>query len=91
MFKYRVIDNFRQGDCVVVGVCLIKVELGNESMVKKELSKFSNIRELLQLFGEYDFIAIIETNGLKALNDVVDKIREVDGIISTKTIIGAEF
>ncbi len=76
---------------MVVGVCMINVELGKETAVRKELAKFEGIRELLHLFGEYDFIAIIETDGLKALNDLVDGIREIKCITATKTIIGAEF
>lgn len=76
---------------MVVGVCMINVELGKEEEVRKELTRISEIRELLHLFGEYDFIAIIETTGLKALNDTVDRIRTIKGVTATKTIIGAEF
>lgn len=76
---------------MVVGVCLINVELGKEALVKDVLSKQEDIREVLHLFGEYDFIAIIETDGLKALSDIVDRVREIKGITATKTIIGAEF
>jgi len=76
---------------MVVGVCMINVELGKEEAVRKELTKLKEIRELLHLFGEYDFIAIIETDGLKALNDVVDTVRTIKGVTATKTIIGAEF
>ncbi len=32
----------------------------------------------MHLFGEYDFIAIIETEGLVALNEIVDRIREIE-------------
>ncbi len=70
---------------------MINVELGKENAVRKEISKMDGIKELLHLFGEYDFITIIETDGLKALNDTVDMIREIKGVTSTKTIIGAEF
>jgi DNA-binding Lrp family transcriptional regulator len=70
---------------------LINVELGSERDVRKKLSSIEGIRELLHLFGEYDFIAIVETEGLKALNDVVDSIRAVEGVTATRTIIGAEF
>jgi len=70
---------------------MINVELGKEEAVRKELTKLKEIRELLHLFGEYDFIAIIETDGLKALNDVVDTVRTIKGVTATKTIIGAEF
>jgi DNA-binding Lrp family transcriptional regulator len=76
---------------MVVGVCMINVELGKENAVRKEISRIEGIRELLHLFGEYDFIAILETEGLKALNDTVDTIRTLKGVSSTKTIIGAEF
>ncbi|MBI5253468.1 MAG: Lrp/AsnC ligand binding domain-containing protein [Euryarchaeota archaeon] len=76
---------------MVVGVCLINVELGKEAEVKDVLSKQEDIREVLHLFGEYDFIAIIETDGLRALNDIVDRIRGIKGITATRTIIGAEF
>jgi len=76
---------------MVVGVCMVNVELGQEEAVRKELTKLKEIRELLHLFGEYDFIAIIETDGLKALNDVVDTVRTIRGVTATKTIIGAEF
>ena len=76
---------------MVVGVCMINVELGKENAVRKEISRIEGIRELLHLFGEYDFIAILETEGLKALNDTVDTIRTLKGVTTTKTIIGAEF
>jgi len=76
---------------MVVGVCMINVELGKENAVRKEISRIDGIRELLHLFGEYDFIAILETEGLKALNDTVDIIRTLKGVTTTKTIIGAEF
>jgi DNA-binding Lrp family transcriptional regulator len=76
---------------MVVGVCMINVELGKENAVRKEIARIDGVRELLHLFGEYDFIAIIETDGLKALNDTVDTIRTLKGVTSTKTIIGAEF
>ena len=76
---------------MVVGVCMINVELGKENAVRKEISRVDGIRELLHLFGEYDFIAILETEGLKSLNDTVDIIRTLKGVTTTKTIIGAEF
>ena len=76
---------------MVVGVCLINVELGKETKVRNELAKVKGTKELLHLFGEYDFIAIIEADGLKALNSTVDKMREIKGVTATRTIIGAEF
>ncbi|RLG56180.1 MAG: Lrp/AsnC family transcriptional regulator [Candidatus Hydrothermarchaeota archaeon] len=76
---------------MVVGVCMINVELGREKEIKNKLAKIDEIKELVHVFGEYDFIAIIETEGLKSLNEVVDNIRTIDGVTATRTIIGAEF
>jgi len=70
---------------------MVNVDLGKEHEVRKEISRLDGVRELLHLFGEYDFIAILETEGLKSLNGVVDTIRTLKGVASTKTIIGAEF
>lgn len=75
---------------MVVAVCMISVELGKEIEIRRKLSMFEGIRELIHLFGEYDFIAIIEADDLRQVNYIVDKIRTIKGIASTKTVIGAE-
>ncbi|MFQ6137189.1 MAG: Lrp/AsnC ligand binding domain-containing protein [Candidatus Hydrothermarchaeales archaeon] len=75
---------------MVVAICMIKVELGKEAQARRKLSMFEGVRELLHLFGEYDFLVIIETDELRQVNYIVDKIREIEEITATKTIIGAE-
>lgn len=75
---------------MVSAVCMINVELGKEIQVRRELSMFEGVKELLHLFGEYDFLVIIKANDLRQVNYIVDKIREIDGVTATKTIIGAE-
>lgn len=75
---------------MVAAVCMINVELGKEVKVRRDLSMFEGVKELLHLFGEYDFLVIIKANDLRQVNYVVDKIREIDGVSATKTIIGAE-
>lgn len=75
---------------MIVTVCMINVELGKETKVRRALSMFEGVRELIHLFGEYDFMAIIEADSLKQVKDIVYKIRKIEGITSTRTIIGAE-
>jgi len=75
---------------VVVGVTLVNVEPGKEKDVFNALNDLEGIREVLHVFGEYDFISIVDVEGLSKLNSVVDEAREVDGVMSTQTIIGAE-
>jgi DNA-binding Lrp family transcriptional regulator len=75
---------------VVVGVTMVNVVPGEERYVYRELLDLNGIREVYHVFGEYDFVAIIEVEGLSTLNSVVDRIREIKGVTSTHTIVGAE-
>jgi len=75
---------------MVTAVCMINVKLGKEIPVRRALSMFEGVKELLHLFGEYDFLVIIKASDLRQVNYIVDKIREIDGVTATKTIIGAE-
>lgn len=69
---------------------MINVVPGEERAVYNELTDINGVREVFHVFGEYDFIAIIDVNGLSDINKSVDTIREIEGVVSTKTIIGAE-
>lgn len=82
--------DIKAGVFVVVGVVLVNVSPGNEKQVFNALKGIEGVREILHVFGEYDFIAIVDVEGLSKLNSVVDEAREVDGVTSTQTIIGAE-
>ena len=69
---------------------MVNVVPGEERYVYRELLDLNGIREVYHVFGEYDFGAIIEVEGLSTLNNVVDRIREIKGVTSTHTIVGAE-
>ena len=75
---------------MVIGVTMINVVPGEERTVYNQLTGIIGVREVFHVFGEYDFIAIIDVNGLTDINKSVDTIREIEGVTSTKTIIGAE-
>jgi DNA-binding Lrp family transcriptional regulator len=75
---------------VVVGVTMVNVVPGEERYVYRTLLELSGIREVYHVFGEYDFVVIIEVEGLTALNSSVDKIRDIKGVTTTHTIVGAE-
>ena len=75
---------------MVIGVTMINVVPGEERSVYNDLTKIAGVREVFHVFGEYDFIAIIDVSGLTDINKAVDTVREIEGVTSTKTIIGAE-
>jgi DNA-binding Lrp family transcriptional regulator len=63
---------------------------GEERAVYNNITKIHGVREVFHVFGEYDFIAIIDVGTLSEINKAVDTIRENEAVTSTKTIIGAE-
>jgi len=69
---------------------MIKVIPGEEKAVYNELKKITGIRDVFHVFGEYDFITIIDVGSLSEINKTVDAIRENEMVTSTQTIIGAE-
>lgn len=75
---------------MVIGVTMINVVPGEERTVYNALQQIAGVREVFHVFGEYDFIVVIDVSGLTDINKAVDTIREIEAVTSTKTIIGAE-
>jgi DNA-binding Lrp family transcriptional regulator len=71
----------------VMGFVLIKTEAGATRNVFNLLKDKNEITELIGLFGEYDLLAKIEANDTRALGRIIlDEIRDVPDILSTKTL-----
>ena len=75
---------------MVIGVTLVKVAPGFERSVFDLLRSIPGSRELYHLFGEFDFLVILEVETLPHLSKTVDEIRAVEGVITTRTVVGAE-
>lgn len=76
---------------MVIAYVLISTEPGKEQAVLKMLQKADGIVEIHPLFGEYDIMAKVEAEGITHLSEIVESIRQVDGIKGTKTYTGAVF
>ncbi|AAM05001.1 TPA: Lrp/AsnC family transcriptional regulator [Methanosarcina acetivorans] len=75
---------------MVIGVTMINVLPGYEKAAYRELKNIEGIKDVYHVFGEYDFVVIIDVKDLSILNAVVDRIRESETVTATQTIIGAE-
>jgi DNA-binding Lrp family transcriptional regulator len=75
---------------MVVGVTLVSVAPGQERSVFDALKAIPRVRELHHVFGEYDFLVVVDVDGLSLLRKTVDRIRDVDGVITTNTVVGVE-
>ncbi|AKB32420.1 Transcriptional regulator, AsnC family [Methanosarcina siciliae HI350] len=69
---------------------MINVLPGYEKAAYRELKNIEGIKDVYHVFGEYDFVVIIDVIDLSILNAVVDRIRESETVTATQTIIGAE-
>jgi DNA-binding Lrp family transcriptional regulator len=67
---------------------LISVESGTDTIVLQALKKISNVKEAEQVYGVYDIIARIEADTMDELKNMVfDRIRQLDKVKSTTTMI----
>lgn len=69
---------------------MINVEPGTEKSVYDALTKIKGVSEVVPVYGERDFIAIADVDGISNLNKAVMNIREINGVTYTQTILGME-
>ncbi|MHB8360722.1 MAG: Lrp/AsnC ligand binding domain-containing protein [Thermoplasmataceae archaeon] len=74
---------------LVIAFVLIKEKPGFELELQEKLRIIDGVIEIYTLFGEYDIIIKIETKDYKELEQlIVKKIRNMPGIMDTKTFTG---
>ena len=74
-----------------IGFVLITTQSGQEKMVRDRLEEIELVTSGWMLFGEYDLIARVQAdNEYDLTRCIVEEIRQMEGIVDTKTLIGAE-
>ena len=70
---------------------LINCDLGSEQKVIDQIRPLDGVKEIKGVFGAYDILAKIETATTEALRETITwKIRKIDRIRSTLTLMGIE-
>jgi DNA-binding Lrp family transcriptional regulator len=72
------------------GFVMINVEPGAEKAVYDSLLDIRGVRDVVPVYGEHDFIAIMDVDAISDLNIAVLEIREISGVTNTQTILGME-
>lgn len=57
------------------------------SKVSKMLTQFPNVETVYEITGQYDIVAIIAGLNIAEVNECVEKIRRVEGVENTNTMI----
>ena len=70
---------------------LINCELGSEESIIEQLKTLDGVIEVHGTFGAYDILAKIESSTVEVLRETITwKIRKIDKIRSTLTLMGIE-
>jgi DNA-binding Lrp family transcriptional regulator len=76
---------------VATAYILINCELGSEELIIQQLKNIDDISEVSGTFGAYDILAKIESPTVETLREIITwKIRKIDHIRSTLTLMGIE-
>jgi DNA-binding Lrp family transcriptional regulator len=55
--------------------------------VSKKIQEISNLETIYEVTGEYDIIAVISGMSVAEVNECIEKIRRVEGVMKTNTMI----
>jgi DNA-binding Lrp family transcriptional regulator len=76
---------------VATAYILINCELGSEELIIQQLKNIDDISEVSGTFGAYDILTKIESSTVETLREIITwKIRKIDHIRSTLTLMGIE-
>ena len=71
----------------MVAAVLICCEPQKETTVLDAVRKVDGLFYVYLLFGRYDMVALVRALDLTSASDVVARIRAVEGVISTETLV----
>ena len=67
---------------------LMNAELGSEDSLVGELRKMDGVKEVYQVYGVYDIVAMVEADTMDRVKEAITwKLRKLNGVKSTLTMI----
>ena len=76
---------------MATGYVLVNVEPGMEFSVFENVRGLEKVADATLLFGDYDLIVKVISEDMSSIAEfVVEKVRQVEGVLNTKTLAGAE-
>lgn len=76
---------------MAIGFALLSISPLCEKKVYETLKGLPEVKEIHPLFGEYDILLKIECQDIDSIGEIViKKIRSINGVMDTKTMIGTK-
>ena len=64
----------------------IRIDVNTDTEeIAKDLAEYSGVSEVYEVTGDQDIIAIVDVESSHQLNEIIEKVRHYDSIISTRT------
>lgn len=64
----------------------VKIDVNTDTeAIAKELSKYEGVTEVFEVTGDQDIIAIVDVESSQSLNEIIERVRRYDNVLSTRT------
>ena len=64
----------------------VKIDVNTDTeAIAKELSKYDGVTEVCEVTGDQDIIAIVDVESSQSLNEIIERVRRYDNVLSTRT------
>ncbi len=76
---------------MITSYTLARVLPAKDKDVYKKVKTFTEVKDVILTYGEYDLIMKVESNSIDDLdNFIFNKLRTTDGVIATTTLLEAK-
>ena len=73
---------------VTSAIVLVSVDSATEtSKVSLKLAKLEGVKTVYEITGQYDITTIISASNISEINNSIDALRKISGVIDTNTVI----
>ncbi|NOQ44113.1 MAG: AsnC family transcriptional regulator [Nitrosopumilus sp.] len=73
---------------VTSAIVLVSVDSATEtSKVSLKLAKLEGVKTVYEITGQYDITTIISATNISEINNSIDALRKISGVIDTNTVI----
>jgi len=55
--------------------------------ISKKVEDLSGIESIYEVTGEYDIVCVVSQRDIEGLNQTIEEIRKLDGVVKTNTVI----
>ena len=75
-------------DNVTSAIVLVSVDSGTDtSKVSAKLAKLEGVKTVYEITGQYDITTIMSGSSIAEINNSIDALRKISGVVDTNTVI----